>query len=116
MKDKLTLFAAALVVAVSIVFYYLLDDQIQVVRVGVVLLGVVGAMLVAYTSETGKSAWVFAKGANVERQKVVWPSRREAAMVTLMVIILVIVIGLFIALVDKILFETIYDFILGVND
>jgi len=116
LKDKLTLIVAALVVAVSIFLYYFLDDQIQVVRVGVVLLGVVGGLFVAYTSDTGKGAWAFAKGANVERQKVVWPSRREAAMVTLMVIILVIVIGLFIALVDKILFETIYDFILGVND
>jgi preprotein translocase subunit SecE len=80
------------------------------------LLGVAGALVIGYTCDAGKSAWVFAKGANIERQKVVWPNRREAAMVTMMVIILVIIIGLFIALVDKILFETIYDFILGVNE
>lgn len=116
MKDKLTLTFAALVVAASIVLYYVLDDQIQVVRVGVILVGVGMALFVAYMSDTGKAAWAFAKGANIERQKVVWPSRREAAMVTLMVIILVILIGLFIALVDKILFETIYDFILGVSE
>ncbi len=116
MKDKLTLTFAALVVVASIVLYYLLEDQIQVVRVGVVLAGVGMALFVAYMSDTGKAAWTFAKGANIERQKVVWPNRREAAMVTLMVIILVIVIGLFIALVDKILFETIYDFILGVSE
>ena len=116
MKDKLTLIFAALVVAASVVLYYVLENQIQVVRVGVVLAGVGLAIFVAYMSDTGKAAWVFAKGANIERQKVVWPNRREAAMVTLMVIILVIVIGLFIALVDKILFETIYDFILGVSE
>lgn len=115
MKDKLTLIAAALVVAASIFLYYFLEDQIQVVRVGVVLLGMGVAIAIAYTSNIGKEAWAFARGANIERQKVVWPTRREAMMVTIMVIILVIIIGLFIALVDKVLFETIYNFVLGVK-
>jgi preprotein translocase subunit SecE len=115
LKDKLTLIAATLVVAASVFFYYYFADLVQVGRVGIVLVGVVIAFFVAYLSDTGKSAWVFAKGANVERQKVVWPTRREAMMVTLMVIVLVIIIGLFIALVDKILFETIYNLILGVS-
>ncbi|MGI9318685.1 MAG: preprotein translocase subunit SecE [bacterium] len=116
MKDKLTLIFAALVVVASVVLYYVLENQIQLVRVAVILAGVGLATIVAYSSDTGKAAWAFAKGANIERQKVVWPNRREAAMVTLMVIILVIIIGLFIALVDKILFETIYDFVLGVSE
>lgn len=116
MKDKLTLIFAGLIVVASVVLYYVLEDQIQLVRVAVVLAGVAVAAVVAYSSDMGKAAWAFAKGANIERQKVVWPNRREAAMVTLMVIILVIIIGLFIALVDKILFETIYDFILGVSE
>ena len=116
MKDKLILIVAALIVAASIYLYYYFEDLLQVGRVGVVLAGMVVAALVAYTSEAGKAAWAFARGANIERQKVVWPNRREAMMVTLMVIILVIIIGLFIALVDKLLFETIYNLILGVSD
>ena len=116
MKDKLILIVAALIVAASIYLYYYFEDLLQVGRVGVVLAGMVIAALVAYTSEAGTAAWAFARGANIERQKVVWPNRREAMMVTLMVIILVIIIGLFIALVDKLLFETIYNLILGVSD
>ena len=100
----------------SIFLYYQFPDMIQVGRVGIVLAGAVIAAAVAYSSETGKSAWAFAQGANLERQKVVWPTRREAMMVTIMVVILVIIIGLFIALVDKIMFEAIYDFILGVSE
>ena len=115
MKDKLTLIVAALVVAVAIYLYYFLENQIQVVRVGVVLAGMAIALGIAYTSDMGKNAWAFARGANIERQKVVWPTRREAMMVTLMVIILVIIIGLFIALIDKLLFESIYNLILGVK-
>lgn len=116
MKDKLTLIVAGLVVAASIYLYYQMEDLIQVARVGIVIAGMVAALGIAYTCDAGKAAWAFAKGANVERQKVVWPNRREAMMVTLMVIVLVIIIGLFIALVDKILFETIYNLILGVKD
>ena len=102
--------------AASVFLYYYFEDLIQVARVGIVLAGMVAALAVAYTSDAGKTAWAFARGANIERQKVVWPNRREAMMVTLMVIILVILIGLFIALVDKLLFETIYNLILGVSD
>ncbi len=115
LKDKAILIAAGLVVIVSVYLYYYFEDLIQVVRVGVVLVGVLAALAICYTSDAGKAAWAFARGANIERQKVVWPTRREAGMVTVMVIILVILIGLFIALVDKLLFEAIYDWILGVN-
>ena len=75
-----------------------------------------GRLAVVYCACAPDFELANAQGANVERQKVVWPNRREAMMVTLMVIILVIIIGLFIALVDKILFETIYNLILGVKD
>ena len=115
MKDKITLIIAALVVAASVFLYYYFPDLIQVGRVGIVLLGVVIALFIAYQSDIGKSAWVFAKGANVERQKVVWPTRREAMVVTGLVFLLVIIIGAAIALVDKALFEIIYNLILGVK-
>ena len=115
MKNKMTMLAAALVIVASIVAYYYFSDLLQAGRVGIVIAGMIAGGLIAMTCETGKSAWAFAKGANVERQKVVWPTRKEAMMVTIMVLILVIIIGLFIALVDKVLFETIYSLILGVN-
>ena len=116
MKDKLTLLAALVVIVASIFLYYYLEDQIQAVRVGIVLAAVIAAGLIAYSCDAGKAAWQFAKGANVERQKVVWPNRREAMMVTVMVFILVVIIGIFIAIVDWALFGVIYDFLLGVNN
>ena len=115
MRDKLTLLVAALVVMASVFLYYHFADLAQVGRVGIVLVAFVIAGFVAYSCDAGKSAWQFAKGANVERQKVVWPNRREAMMVTVMVFVLVILIGIFIALVDAGLFALIYDFILGVS-
>lgn len=95
--------------------YYQFSDWLQVARVAVVLAGVVVAGLIAATSESGKSAMVFARGANIERQKVVWPGRREAMQVTGLVILMVIIFGLFLWLLDSLSFYAIYNLFLGVR-
>ena len=77
--------------------------------------GVVIAGLVALTTETGRAAVVFAKGANIERQKMVWPGRREAVQVTGLVVVMVIVFGLYLWLLDSLSFYGIYDLILGLK-
>ncbi|MDA7968420.1 MAG: preprotein translocase subunit SecE [Gammaproteobacteria bacterium] len=95
--------------------YYQFGDWLQVARVGVVLGGVVVAALIALTTEVGRSAVLFAKGANIERQKMVWPSRREAMQVTGVVVLMVIAFGLYLWLLDSLSFFGIYDLILGVS-
>ena len=95
--------------------YYQFSDWLQVARVGVVLAGVVLAGVVAVTTEAGRSAMVFAKGANIERQKMVWPSRREALQVTGLVLVMVILFGLYLWLLDSLSFYGIYDLILGLK-
>ena len=90
MLDKVKIIAAILLVVASIALYYQFDELIQLGRIGIVIAGVVIAAGLVLTTETGQSSWSFIKGANVERQKVVWPGRQEAMQVTLFVIILVI--------------------------
>ncbi len=102
-------------VAAVVAIYYQFSDWLQVARVGVVLAGVVLAALVALTTESGRAAMAFAKGANTERQKVVWPSRREALQVTGLVLVMVIIFGLYLWLLDSLSFYAIYDLILGVK-
>ncbi|MEA3290804.1 MAG: preprotein translocase subunit SecE, partial [Pseudomonadota bacterium] len=51
-----------------------------------------------------------------EVRKVVWPTRREAAQVTLVVIVMVILAGLYMWLLDAISFYVIYDLLLGVRE
>ena len=114
--DKAKLILAALVVLGSIALYYYLSDLEQIFRVLIVVGGVVVSLVLTALTEPGQSAWAFAKGANVERQKVVWPTRREALQVTLFVIILVILIGLYLWLLDWISFQVIYDWILSVTN
>ncbi len=113
--DKIKLLLAGLIIAAAVAAYYQFSDWLQVARVGMVLAGVGLAGLVALTTEAGRAAVVFAKGANTERQKMVWPGRREAAQVTGMVILMVIIFGLYLWLLDSLSFYAIYTLILGLK-
>ena len=115
MIDKVKIVAALLLIVASVALYYYFEDLLQLGRVGIVVAGVIAAAGLVLTTESGQNAWTFIKGANVERQKVVWPSRQEAMQVTLFVIILVIIIGLMMWAFDALSFYAIYDVILRVR-
>lgn len=84
-------------------------------RVGVVLAGVGLAVGVILTTAFGRGIWLFVKGANVERQKVVWPARREAMQVTGLVIVMAFIFALYLWLLDTLSFYGIYTLVLGVS-
>ena len=115
MIDKIKIVAGLIVIAASVAAYYHFADLIQIGRIGIVVAGVIVATGLVLTTESGQNSWAFIKGANVERQKVVWPTRQEALQVTLMVIVLVIILGLMMWGFDALSFYTIYDVILRVR-
>jgi preprotein translocase subunit SecE len=113
--DKLKILGAMLALVASVGLYYQQDELLQLARVGIVVVGVILATGLMLTTVAGQNAWAFIKGANVERQKVVWPARQEALQVTLFVIILVILIGLMMWVFDALSFYAIYDVILKIR-
>lgn len=113
--DKIKLILAGLVIVAAVAIYYQFSDWLQVVRVGVMLSGVVLAVGIVMTTVVGQAAATFVKGANIERQKVVWPSRPEAMQVTGLVIVMVILFGLYLWLLDTLSFYGIYNLILGLK-
>lgn len=113
MVDKLKLFGAALIVVAGIAGFYLLADSSVLLRAGVVIVSVVAAAGVALTSGPGQGAWAFATGARMEVRKVVWPTRRETVQGTLVVVAMVIILGLYMWLLDAVIFWAVYDLILG---
>ncbi len=115
MFDKVKIIVAILILVAAIALYYQFGDLMQLGRIGIVLAGAALAVALVLTTAAGQSAWSFIKGANVERQKVVWPARQEAMQVTLFVLILVIIIGLMMWAFDALSFYTIYDVILRVR-
>ncbi|WP_108649127.1 preprotein translocase subunit SecE [Dongshaea marina] len=67
--------------------------------VGVVVL-VVLALLVAWTTTKGKATISFAKESRLEIRKVVWPTRQEAVQTTLIVIAITCLMGFLMFVID----------------
>jgi preprotein translocase subunit SecE len=73
------------------------------------------SVLVAWTSTSGREFLNFAKEAVRETKKVVWPTRKEATQITLIVFAFVVVMAIFLWGTDKTLEWVLYDLILGIG-
>ena len=111
--DKAKLGLAVAVVLASLVGFYLLSKQGQLVQWGVLLAGLVVAVVVFVSSESGKQFIAFAQDSVREVKKVVWPARKEAMQMTAYVFGFVVVMALFLWTTDKMLEWVFYDLILG---
>lgn len=111
--DKAKLAAAGALVVAALAAFYLFSKQGPLVQWGVLLLGLAAAVVVFFTSETGKELFAFGRDAWREVKKVVWPARKEAVQMTAYVFVFVLVMALFLWLTDKTLEWLFYDLILG---
>ncbi len=102
--DTLKLGAAVLVLLAAVGAFYYFSEQLLVVRVLMLLLAVGVAAGIVYTTELGAGVWAFFQESRVELRKVVWPSRTETLQTTLAVVVMVIVMGIFLWLLDMLLF------------
>jgi len=111
--DKAKLGLAVVLVLASLVGFYLLAKQGQVAQWGILLTGLVAAVIVFVSSELGRQFLAFGRDSVREVKKVVWPERREAIQMTAYVFGFVVVMALFLWLTDKTLEWVFYDLILG---
>jgi preprotein translocase subunit SecE len=111
--DKAKVGAAIALVIAALAGFYLLTRQGQLVQWGVLIVGLIAAVAVFFTSLPGKEFIGFGRDAVKETKKVVWPSRKEAIQMTLYVFGFVVVMALFLWLTDKTLEWVFYDLILG---
>jgi preprotein translocase subunit SecE len=100
MADKIKLGVALLLVAAGVAAFYALHESAAVVKVAVVLLGLLLAAGVAWTSEPGKRFAVFGRESVAEAKRVVWPTRKETIQTTGVVIAFAVVMALFLWMVD----------------
>jgi preprotein translocase subunit SecE len=99
-SDKVKAAAAVLLAVGGIVGYYVFSAQPAWQRWLAVVAGVVLALAVLAWSQYGRAFWQFVLDSRVELRKVVWPSRQETGMTTLVVFGFVVVAGLFFWLLD----------------
>ncbi len=111
--DKAKLGAAAVLVVLALVAYYLLGKQGPVVQWAGLLVGVAAGVAVFFTAEPGKQLIAFGRDAWREVGKVVWPTRKESFQITAYVFGFVLLMAIFLWLTDKTLEWVFYDLILG---
>jgi preprotein translocase subunit SecE len=93
--DKVKLGAAVIAVIAGIAGYYLLGTDATWQRWAAVVAGiVVGALLLAF-SRYGREFGEFVGSARVELRKIVWPSKQDAGVTTLVVFAFVAIAGFF---------------------
>ena len=94
---------AAAFLAAAVVGNYLYANEPLLYRVlGVVVLMLVSAGF-ALASSQGNAFLQFLKSANLERRKVVWPTRQETTQTTMIVVVVVVLMSLVLWGVDSLL-------------
>ncbi len=111
--DKAKLAAAAVLVVAALAAFYLLGTQGQLVQWAALLVGLAVAVVLFFTSESGRQLAAFGRDAWREVRKVVWPARKEAIQITAYVFGFVLIMALFLWFTDKTLEWLFYDVILG---
>jgi preprotein translocase subunit SecE len=94
-SDNLKLAAAAILVLAGIAGYYLLGNQAAWLRWLAVAAGIALALLIVALSRYGTALKQFFADSRVELRKIVWPSRQETGMTTLVVFVFLLVAGVF---------------------
>jgi preprotein translocase subunit SecE len=100
MADKIKLFVAFLLVAAGVAGYYYLHESPAVLKLASILVGLLLAAGVAWTSEPGKRFLAFAQDSVAEAKRVVWPTRKETIQTTAVVIAFAVTMALFLWAVD----------------
>jgi preprotein translocase subunit SecE len=112
-SDKVKVALAICAVIAGVVGFYILSDKPTLVRASVLVVGLIAAIAIGWTSEPGRNFLGFAQESVRETKKVVWPTRKEAIQITAVVFGFVLVMAIFLWGTDKILEFVLYDLILG---
>ena len=94
---------AIALLAAAIVGNYLYASEPLLYRVLAVVVLMLSSVGVAFTTIKGQVFLQFLKAANLERRKVVWPTRQETTQTTLIVVVVVVLMSLVLWAVDSLL-------------
>ena len=98
--DTVKLALAVLIILAGLGGYYYFTNTATLLRAFGVLISVIAALGVLYTSVQGQMLWKFIQGSRVELRKVVWPTREETIQTTLVVLVFALIGGVFFWLLD----------------
>lgn len=94
-------------------FYYFSDELMTPIRAAGLLISLIVAAFVIAQTVKGREFFSFLREADVERRKVVWPTRNETLQTTLVVIVITVIVAILLFLMDT-LFGWIVRRLIGV--
>lgn len=112
-KDKALVALSLLFGLGGAIAYQVLAKEDFFIRLAVVLGGVAMAAITFFLSPVGRRFLAFTRASIDETKLVVWPERKEAVQMTLIVFVFVLVMSLFLLATDSVLEWVFYDLILG---
>jgi preprotein translocase subunit SecE len=102
--DTVKLVGAVAILLLGIVLYYMLGNQPLLIRVPLVLASAGVAVWVVSTTAQGAALFGFMRESRNELRRVTWPTRQETLHTSLAVMAMVLVMGIFLWLLDMLLF------------
>jgi preprotein translocase subunit SecE len=111
--DLVLVTLAVLAAAAGVLGFTFLTEQPTLARVGVLIGGLLVALVIAWFSQTGKRFLAYGRESYEETKRVTWPSRKETINTTGIVFGFVVLMALFLFLVDKGLEWMLYDLLLS---
>ena len=112
-KIKVALAVVAAIAGVVGFFYLKGMNKPAYLCASALLAGLVFAVLLLWSSSSGRDFLNFAKESVRETRKVVWPTGKEARQITMIVFAFVAVMAIFLWGTDQLLQFLLYDLILG---
>lgn len=103
-SDIVKLVLSSLLVIGALTAFYALSDIALLYRVLALIVVIVGAVGIGFTTAKGKSVWGFFLESKQEFKRIVWPTKDEAVRTTLLVVFMVFIVGLMLWLLDMFLF------------
>jgi len=112
-KRRLKLILAVFSMVAGVIGFYFFSEQSNLVRITVLFTSFMTAALLFFTSIQSQRLLNFIKEAIRETRKVIWPTRKEATQITIVVFIFVFLLAIFLWGIDKLLETFLYYLILG---
>ena len=100
-RDNMFWAAGLLVLIAGVVgFFHFSGEVMTLFRVLGLLASVLIASLIVGRTDRGREMFGFVREADVERRKVVWPTRQETLQTTLMVLVITIIVAILLFFMD----------------
>ena len=103
MADKIKWIVAALLVIGALAGFYWFGEYSLLVRVPALLAAAVVCVVIVVQTAGGRQLVAFFRESQIEVRKVVWPTGKETAQTTLVVMALVVTVAVFLWLLDMFL-------------